>query len=105
MEAGMTRLRPVVLTAVTTILGLLPMVTGISFDFHTMELATRSTTSQYWKPMASAVVTGLSFATLLTLLVVPALYVLLFRISRRFGSGGLHKHADPTKHPPILEDF
>lgn len=105
MEAGMTRLRPVVLTAVTTILGLLPMVTGISFDFHAMELATRSTTSQYWKPMASAVVTGLSFATLLTLLVVPALYVLLFRIISRFGSGGLHKGADPTKHPPVLEDF
>ncbi len=72
--AGATRLRPVFLTAITTILGLIPMVTGISYDFHIMEMVLSSESSQWWKSMASVVIFGLMLATLLTLVVVPVLY-------------------------------
>lgn len=107
VEAGATRLRPVFLTAVTTILGLIPMVTGVSFDFHTFQWATRSNSSQWWASMANAVAYGLGFATLLTLVVVPSLYLLLYRTLARFGLGGLRKPED-AEHPrpsPVLEDF
>ncbi len=73
LAAGMTRFRPVLLTAVTTILGLLPMALGISFDFFKMELVTESESAQWWGPMAVAVIFGLLVATLLTLVVVPVL--------------------------------
>ncbi|MCD4825141.1 MAG: efflux RND transporter permease subunit [Phycisphaerae bacterium] len=107
VEAGVTRLRPVLLTATTTILGLIPMVTGVSFDFHVMRWATRSSSSQWWSSMAVAVVFGLGFATMLTLLVVPSLYVMLYRLAERVGLGGLQKPEDlaHAKEKPILEDF
>lgn len=75
--AGATRLRPVILTAITTILGLIPMVTGISFDFTNMTLSLVSESSQYWQSMAIVVIFGLLVATVLTLIVVPTLYSIL----------------------------
>jgi len=75
--AGSTRLRPVILTAVTTILGLLPMVTGISYDFHIMAVSTASESTQWWRSMAIVVIFGLMLSTLLTLIVVPTLYALI----------------------------
>ena len=77
IAAGCTRLRPVLLTAVTTILGLIPMVTGVSFDFHKMKISWVSESSQWWSPMAAAVIFGLALATVLTLVVVPTLYSLV----------------------------
>lgn len=74
VAAGATRLRPVLLTAVTTILGLLPMVTGISVDFHVMAISLASESSQWWRTMAIVVIFGLLIATILTLVVVPTLY-------------------------------
>jgi len=76
IAAGCTRLRPVLLTAVTTILGLIPMVTGVAYDFHVMKLSTVSEATQWWESMASAVIFGLALSTLLTLVVVPTLYSL-----------------------------
>lgn len=81
VAAGATRLRPVLLTAVTTILGLIPMVTGISYDFHQMAISWVSESSQWWRSMAVVVIFGLMVATFLTLVVVPTLYYLLARIS------------------------
>jgi multidrug efflux pump len=79
--AGATRLRPVLLTAVTTILGLIPMMTGVSFDFHTFSISWVSESSQWWRSMAVVVIFGLMVATFLTLVVVPSLYYMLERAS------------------------
>jgi len=73
VEAGLTRFRPVLLTAITTVLGLIPMATGVSFDFLNFRIDTGSETSQWWGPMAVAVIFGLAIATVLTLVVVPVL--------------------------------
>ena len=81
IAAGATRLRPVLLTAVTTILGLIPMITGISFDFHKGHFSWVSESSQWWQSMAIVVVFGLVVATFLTLVVVPTLYYLFERMA------------------------
>jgi len=82
-EAGATRLRPVLLTASTTIIGLIPMAVGVSYDFHTFSWAFKSESTQFWQNMAVVVMFGLTFATILTLVVVPSLYVMLTRASLR----------------------
>jgi multidrug efflux pump len=84
IKAGLVRFRPVMLTAITTILGLLPMATGISFDFRKVALDIGNESSQWWGPMAVAVIFGLAVATLLTLVVVPVLCSLLNSLQERF---------------------
>ncbi|PLX88545.1 MAG: AcrB/AcrD/AcrF family protein [Desulfuromonas sp.] len=76
VKAGVVRFRPVMLTAATTILGLLPMAIGISYNFRTLSWDIGGESADWWGPMAVAVIFGLAFATLLTLLVVPVLYSL-----------------------------
>jgi len=83
LRAGSVRFRPVMLTAITTILGLLPMATGVSFDFRKMALDIGGESSQWWGPMAVAVIFGLGFATLLTLILVPVLCSLAHGFRRR----------------------
>lgn len=77
VEAGRVRLRPVLLTAVTTVLGLIPLTLGISFDFARLTLDVGSESSQWWGPMGVAVICGLTVSTVLTLLVVPVAYDVL----------------------------
>jgi multidrug efflux pump subunit AcrB len=83
LRAGSVRFRPVMLTAITTILGLLPMATGISFDFRKMAFDIGGESSQWWGPMAVAVIFGLGFATLLTLILVPVMCSLAHNIRKR----------------------
>jgi CzcA family heavy metal efflux pump len=83
LRAGSVRFRPVLLTAITTILGLLPMATGVSFDFRKLVLDIGGESSQWWGPMAVAVIFGLGFATLLTLIVVPVLCSLADSLKKR----------------------
>ncbi len=77
VEAGMTRFRPVLLTAITTILGLVPMAIGLTIDFQEQKMYLGSQTGAWWGPMAVAVIFGLAFATVLTLVIVPTLYSLV----------------------------
>ena len=71
LQAGMERLRPVLLTTVTTILGLLPKVLQINVDFLTREISIGAPSTQWWVSLSTAIVFGLSFATILTLIVTP----------------------------------
>lgn len=71
MRTGVQRLRPVLLTSVTTILGLLPMVLGINIDFLAREVTYGAPSTQWWRQLSTSIVFGLSFATVLTLIVTP----------------------------------
>jgi len=82
-RAGLIRFRPVMLTAITTILGLIPMATGVSFDFRKLSLEIGSESSQWWGPMPLAVIFGLAVAPLLTLIVVPVLCSLAHSLESR----------------------
>lgn len=77
IEGGLTRLRPVLLTAITTIAGLIPLSTGYGFDFRKLQWLAGSESSEWWGPMGKAVIFGLAFATLLTLVVVPVMYTIV----------------------------
>ena len=81
VTAGTVRFRPVMLTAITTILGLTPMAVGISFDFRSLTLQVGGEMAVWWGPMAVAVIFGLAVATLITLIVVPVLYSIAETVS------------------------
>jgi len=86
IAGGATRLRPVLLTAITTILGLIPMMTGVSYDFQNWHISWVSESTQWWRTMAVVVIYGLMLATFLTLVVVPTLYSLFDSMRNRMGS-------------------
>jgi multidrug efflux pump subunit AcrB len=103
ISAGATRLRPVLLTAITTILGLLPMVTGVSYDFHEWSISWTSESTLWWRSMASVVIFGLLVATLLTLVVVPTLYALIEMAKDRL-SVGFRRLKPSTRHQHFGEE-
>ena len=72
LRTGAQRLRPVLLTTVTTILGLMPMVLSTNIDFFTRNISVGAPSTQWWTQLATAIVFGLAFATMLTLIVTPS---------------------------------
>jgi len=95
IEAGKTRLRPVLLTAITTVLGLIPLAVGINIDFlkffgsYDADFYLGGDSVIFWGPLSWTIIFGLVFATFLTLVVVPVMYLLterfLFWINRKTG--------------------
>ena len=77
------RLRPVMLTTVTTIVGLLPMVLGVNINLIDREISIGAPSSQWWTQLASSVAGGLAFATILTLLLTPSLLMIQSNVSDR----------------------
>jgi len=73
---GAQRMRPVLLTAVTTILGVLPMVLQVNIDFVSREVSSGAPSTQWWVQISTAIAFGLAFATLLTLVVTPSALML-----------------------------
>jgi multidrug efflux pump len=73
VRATSQRLRPVMLTTVTTVFGLLPLACGLSVDLINRSITAGGQMADFWSPLSQAIVFGLSFATLLTLVATPAL--------------------------------
>jgi len=102
VKGGETRLRPVLLTALTTMLGLVPLAIGFNFNFFTLisrldpQLFIGGDNTAMWGPMAWTIIFGLFFATFLTLIVVPVMYWLAYRAKRWVGNLG-NKNSDTLK--------
>ena len=74
LEAGRVRLRPVVLTAIAAILGVLPLATGVDIDWRQFHLVIGAESADFWRPLGIAIIFGLSISTFLTLVIVPTYY-------------------------------
>jgi multidrug efflux pump len=86
LEAGRVRLRPVMLTAAATVLGIIPLATGIDFDWRELHFIFGAESAGMWAPLGIAVIFGLSVSTFLTLVVVPTFYSLLEEWTEKAGA-------------------
>ena len=90
IEGGRARLRPVILTAITTVLGLIPLAIGVNIDFFGLfknfdaGIYIGGDNVIFWGPLAWTVIYGLIIATFLTLIIVPLLYYIVYRIKYHF---------------------
>jgi multidrug efflux pump len=102
LETCAQRFRPVMLTTITTILGLLPMVFGVNVDLVGRSIEVGGPSTQWWTQLATAVAGGLAFATMLTLVLTPAMLVLGDRAAMRLKTarGGFRGLLSPPPEEP-----
>ncbi len=100
VRASAQRLRPVMLTTVTTVFGLLPLACDLSVDIVNRSITAGGQMSTFWGPLSQAIVFGLSFATVLTLIATPAFLALPSALRQHFrrtgGDPGEEKSVEPT---------
>ena len=83
IQTSNERFRPILLTTITTIMGLIPMATQVTFDFIGRDVLVGGITSSWWVQMSTAIIFGLSFSTILTLVLLPTLLVMPYVIKNR----------------------
>ena len=89
LRTGAQRLRPVMLTTITTILGLTPMVLSTNIDLFNHRLEIGGPTAQWWNQLSTAIAGGLAFATALTLILTPCLLTLSGVRQDKKNAGGM----------------
>ncbi len=94
------RLRPVLLTTVTTIVGLMPMVLGVNINLIARDVSIGAPSSQWWTQLASSVAGGLAFATVLTLFLTPSLLMIQAQVSARRAERRAKQAGDSTPVTP-----
>ncbi len=120
LKTAAQRLRPILLTTITTIAGLIPMATQVSFDFFGRSTAIGSITAIWWVQLSTAVISGLAFSTLLTLIVIPTMLAMPTVWGRMLGlvekpagdvatehdpdvANDVHRRAESDNHPAAAE--
>ncbi|MES2387054.1 MAG: efflux RND transporter permease subunit [Bacteroidota bacterium] len=104
IEAGATRLTPVILTAAAAVLGLIPLAVGLNINFGTLltdldpKFYIGGDSGTFWGPLAWAIIFGLTFCTFLTLVIVPAMYWIMERTTQRFHKTGSQDTLEPIDH-------
>ncbi|MEM6762032.1 MAG: efflux RND transporter permease subunit, partial [Pseudomonadota bacterium] len=97
------RIRPILLTTITTIAGLIPMATQVNLDFFTRTIAVGGITSVWWVQLSTAIISGLAFSTILTLLVVPVMLAMPETVRRKVRR--LRSREDEAPTPPMTGDI
>lgn len=103
IRTGVQRLRPVMLTTITTVLGLLPMVFQLNIDLVNQTLSIGAPSAQWWTQLSTAIVGGLTFATPLTLILTPCLLVLGYRRQERKQQNALQTHPVMANKDDVVE--
>ena len=107
VKTSSQRIRPILLTTITTIAGLIPMATGVNFDFFNRVISVGSITAAWWVQLSTAVISGLAFSTLLTLVLIPVMLAVpsvtlmpFFRMSYRLFVRSENAKTNPAQTAP-----